>query len=1132
MISAASNFDFLATSSPQIAKLGVLAEWALHVDPPTSILKIRQFSEELAKLVAARQGALAAPGEGFAEMLARLQRAGALPTKAADVFHHLRRLGNASAHGDRGTAAQALSSLKLARELGVWFHRTFTDPGFTPTPFAPPAPPRDISGELARQIEELRSKLVASEDAAARARREADEALRRSETEAERASREADERAQWELLAGEAEAARGKVEAELRALQAANANQPATEKAERAAVAADAAERIVVDEADTRVLVDAQLVAAGWEADSLRLRHSLGARPLPKRAMAIAEWPTETGPVDYALFVDGACVGVIEAKRSATAVPAALEQAKRYARSIRLTPEETALDAPFAHGLDESYRAPFVFATNGRPYLRQLETQSGVWFWDARRPVNRPVALPDWFTPRDLTERLEQELAPAGLAEDGPDIPGVRPYQRDAIDAVEKAIAGGLREILVAMATGTGKTLTCIALMYRLLRAKRFRRILFLVDRTALGEQTETALENVEVEGFLKFAQVYNVAGLDKKLPDVQDRVHVATVQSLARRVLEESDDRPSPGLYDLIVVDEAHRGYTLDAEMRESDLAFRDTLDYLSRYRRVLEHFDAVKVALTATPALHTTQIFGAPVFHYGYRQAVLDGFLVDQAPTRRIVTALNTAGIRFEGGVEVETLDPRTGQIDLFETPDAIDFEVEQFNRRVLTRDFNRVVAEAIATEIPPSRPGKALIFAVDRNHADLLVDELRKALEAEHGPQPHDMVMRITGDIDRPTEKIRRFRNDPRPRYAVTVDLLTTGVDVPLINDLVFVRRVNSRILWDQMIGRATRLCPEIRKENYRIFDAVDVYANLQAMTDMRPIVVDPKLSFADLLKDLARAPHDEDRRFVRDQIVAKLRARLKRLTEAEVESFETAVGKPPAVFTDWARDAAPEEVSAAFDTAPQVVRLLDAAPTDRPGQKVYISEHEDSLTAIEEVYGDASTPEDYIAAFVRFVKAEGNTLPGLIAATQRPRELTRKELKEAARRLDAAGFSETALRRAYGRARNADIAAHIIGFVRQAALGDPLVAYETRVDNAIEKALSNGAGSDKKNWTEKQKQWLRRIGRALKETPVGDRELLDAPAFRQQGGYAAVDKVFDNRLGEVLQDLNEAIWAPAA
>ncbi len=677
------------------------------------------------------------------------------------------------------------------------------------------------------------------------------------------------------------------------------------------------------------------------------------------------------------------------------------------------------------------------------------------------------------------------------------------------------------------MATGTGKTLTCIALMYRLLRQKRFRRILFLVDRTALGEQTETALDNVEVEGLYKFSQVYNVAGLEKRIPDAEDRVHVATVQSLARRVLEEGGPRPSPGLYDLIVVDEAHRGYTLDAEMREGDLAFRDTHDYLSRYRRVLEHFDAVKVGLTATPALHTKEIFGAPVFHYGYRQAVLDGYLVDQLPTRRIVTALNSAGIRFEGGVEVEVFDPRTGQIDLFETPDAVAFEVEQFNRRVLAPDFTRVVAEAIAAEIPPDRPGKALIFAVNRDHADALVNALATALRDQYGPQPHDLVQRITGDVDRPSERIRRFRNDPRPRYAVTVDLLTTGIDVPRITDLVFVRRVNSRVLYDQMLGRATRLCPEIGKEAFRILDAVEMTANLQTLTEMRPVVADPKLGFADLLRDLARAPHPEDRAHVQEQIVAKLRTRAKRLTEPEARALEEALGRPVEAFADWARAAAPDDVAAAFEAAPQALRLLDGKPGDRPRDPLYVYGGEDALERIEDVFSGAAGPEDYITGFVRFVSERGNALPGLIAATKKPRELTRRELKETARLLSDAGFSEAELRRAYGRARNADIAAHIIGFVRQAALGDPLVPYTARVDNAVERLLAG------RPWTPKQREWLRLIGNVLKSTPVGDRDLLDeAPALKQKGGFRTADKVFDHRLSEVLADLNEAIWPPAA
>ena len=340
-----------------------------------------------------------------------------------------------------------------------------------------------------------------------------------------------------------------------------------------------------------------------------------------------------------------------------------------------------------------------------------------------------------------------------------------------------------------------------------------------------------------------------------------------------------------------------------------------------------MLDYFDATRVALTATPALHTTQIFGRPVYSYGYRQAVVEGYLIDHQPPRRIVTALSQAGIHFEGGEEVKVIEPRTGQIDLFEIPDAVDFEVQEFNKKVYTVEFNRVVAEIIATEVPPNKPGKTLLFAARDDHADILVDELRKALEAEHGPQPHDLVQKITGSVDDPSDKIRRFRNDPNPKYVVTVDLLTTGVDIPEICTLVFVRRVNSRILYDQMIGRATRRADHIGKEVFRIFDAVDIYANLQSVTDMRPVIVDPNVTVAGLLHDLERAEEDEDRLFVRDQIVVKVRQRLRHLTEAATIELRDLTGLAPDAFVASLRSMPPFDTLKLFGDKPRLAPLVE-------------------------------------------------------------------------------------------------------------------------------------------------------------------------------------------------------------
>lgn len=1136
-----ANFDHLQSLSPELYRLGVLAERFFSEDANTSLIKSRQFGEYMVKEIAALSGVYdAASRETTHDLLRRLATQQILPREVADIFHAVRKAGNEASHGFGGSPAEALSALKFCRALGVWYRRTYgRDPNFKPGPFVPPKSSQELDQVTQTELEALRRQVREAEARLAAAHASADE-LAKARAAAEELARQAvEDSAVWEQTAVELETNQAELARKLAELQKQAQAQPQQLQMEFKQAGLQAASRLELDERQTRRLIDVQLLDAGWEADSDSLVYQKGARPEEGRNLAIAEWPSEGGRADYALFVGLTCVAVIEAKRESVDVPSTLQQAERYARTIELPPEHRHPGGTWKHGLAEPFRVPFVFATNGRPYVRQWQTKSGIWFCDLRRDTDHPRPLTAWFSPKDLLDILETDLdaAAEGLADESFGKGKIRPYQEEAIAAVEDAIVAGQREILVSMATGTGKTRTSIALMYRLLKHKRFRRILFLVDRKALGKQTSDALETTEIEGMLNFAQIYKVAGLEKKVPEDEDQVQVATVQSLIARILNEPDPvkRPTPGTFDCIIVDEAHRGYTLDAELRESDIGFRNLDDYQSAYRQILDYFDAVKVALTATPALHTREIFGHPVFHYGYRQAVVEGYLNDHLPPKRITTALSEAGIHFDGGEEVEIIDHKTGQIDLFELPDdvSLNYDVADFNKRVYSEAFNRMVCRAIATEIPPQKPGKTLIFAARDAHADDIVRLLIEELQEEHGKEavPHGMVMKITGNpnnVDKPDDLILKFKNDPYPKYVVTVDLLTTGVDVPSICNLVFVRRIKSRILYDQMMGRATRLCPEIGKEHFRIFDAVDLYAELQEMTDMRPVVVKPDISLGQLVADLDKAETDEDRTWVAGQVIVRMRSLAKRMDEETRERFVRHTGEAPEIAVQRLATRSGAELHDWLRAHPRAVELLERRPTGAGHNNggVVISSHEDELLRIEEIFGRNTTPEDYITGFERFVRENMNQVPALIAVTQRPRDLTRKELSELAGLLDEKNYSEAMLRAAYGRARNADIAAHIIGFVRQAALGDPLIPYAKRVEDAIQKIEQS------QPWTQKQKEWLRRIGRALKDKPVADPTLLDQGVFADKGGFKRISQEFDGELDDVLHAFNEAIWAPPA
>jgi len=1124
---ASRNFDFLGVHSDRLVVLGRHAERYFREDPSTAIVKLRQFAELLAKLIAARQGTYRDEREAFDETLRRLSYDRVIPKEVADVFHALRKMGNVAVHEAKGTHANALTSLKFARQLGIWFHRTYGNQAkFDPGPFVPPPEPVDATAPLRDEIAELRRRMAETEDAAAAARRSAEEHALARETAEERLRREEQERQAWEQLANETEAAKASLAAQLASLQAEAEAVPSSALLHFVTLGEEAATKIDLDEAETRALVDQQLRDRGWEADTKTLRHSAGTRPAKGRNMAIAEWPTASGPADYALFVGATLVGVVEAKRRRKSVSASIDQAQRYAAGIASYDGFERAGGPWGE-----FQVPFVFAANGRSYLKQIETESGIWFRDVRRAANHRRALVDWLTPEGLAGLLEvdQDAATTALKAQPFDFGfPLRPYQEGAIRSVEAALAEDRRAMLVAMATGTGKTKLAIALLYRLLAAKRFRRICFVVDRSALGHQTEGEFSTTKVVSGKTFAEIFGLKGLGDVMPDVETKVHICTIQGLVKRVLYAADASEAPPVdqYDLMVIDECHRGYLLDREMSDAELSFRGQEDYISKYRRVLDYFDAVKIGLTATPALHTTDIFGEPVFRYSYREAVVDGHLIDHEPPIRIETALARSGIGFAEGEQIDYLAPATGEINTATLPDEIHFEVEQFNRQVITPEFNRVVAEELARHIDPALPGKTLVFAATDAHADMVVSALKKAFAEAYGSIDDAAVRKITGSVDKVQNLIRSFRNDADPRIVVTVDLLTTGIDVPKITSLVFLRRVNSRILYEQMIGRATRRCDEIGKEVFRIFDAVDLYPHLQDLTDMKPVVVSPSITFDQLIRELTGATDEQHRDVIREQLAVKLRRRLRGLAEDARQSFEAVAGESPQETLNRLLEASGAEMATWFSSRPALGPILDWQPGGDGPPYLPIAPHPDQIVAVSRGYGTASKPQDFLDSFAAFIRDNVNTIAALKLVVQRPRDLTRADLKELRLALDRSGYSEAALRRAWADAKNEDIAASIIGFIRQAALGDPLVPYEDRVAAAMRKVMRS------QPWSEPQRKWLERIERQMVLGTVLDRTSFDDQPFAGLGGYERINKVLAGQLDVVIGRLQEGTWESVA
>lgn len=1080
-----SNFDFLKEKFPVLANFGELAEKYLYSDSNSCLLKLGMIGETIVNLIFIYDRIDLPVDNTSANRIHTLYREGVVTSDLADILHGLRKIRNKAVHENYASVEDGKIFIQMAYSLTEWFMQTYGDWNYQNKTFE--MPDKNVRLEIVDKEKE--------------------------QTEEEKLIAEASKVAAMAL---------------------------SVKKEERKSQAGKAMRQRVKSEAETRYLIDEQLRKVGWEVDTQKLRYSKGTRPEKGRNIAIAEWPTDStvgkkGFADYALFIDERLVAIIEAKAIHKDIPSVIDyQCKDYSRNVR------AEDEKYQIGMWRNYKVPFVFATNGRPYLEQYDTKSGVWFLDLRKSDNAPKALKGWMSPTGMLELLERDIAakdqalqdmPYDLLRDKDGL-NLRDYQLKAIQAAEHAILNGQQNILLAMATGTGKTRTILGMIYRFLKTGRFRRILFLVDRTSLGKQATDVFEEVKLEELMTLDDIYNIKGLEDKVIDKETKLQVATVQSMVKRILyNEGDTMPAVTDFDLVIIDEAHRGYILDKEMGEDELLYRDQIDYQSKYRSVVEYFDAIKIALTATPALQTTEIFGQPVYKYTYREAVIEGYLVDHDAPHQLTTKLSKEGIHYKKGDIVTRYDSITGEITNSELlDDELDFDVDKFNRQVITEPFNKAVLAEIARDIDPETPevqGKTLIYAVDDQHADLIV-KILKEIYTETGVD-NDAIMKITGSVGGGNKKkieeaIQRFKNERYPSIVVTVDLLTTGIDVPEITTLVFMRRVKSRILFEQMLGRATRLCPEIHKTHFEIYDPVGVYDSLDEVNTMKPVVVNPTATFTQLLEGLEVLTDEKEVQNQINQIIAKLQRRKQNMSSKAMEHFISLSGgyKPTQFIANIQSCDSPSEAKKQLLACGELFKMLDQLKPNG-GRSVVISKHEDELLEHTRGYGNGSKPKDYLDAFAAYVKTKMDEIAALNIVCTRPKELTRDSLKSLRLTLDREGFTTQQLNTAISQMTNQEITADIISLIRRYAIGSALISHEARIKRAIDKLKKAH------NFSKQELNWIARMEKYLMEESVLNVTVFDEDGrFRSQGGFNKINKVFGDKLENIVFELNEYLY----
>lgn len=909
-------------------------------------------------------------------------------------------------------------------------------------------------------------------------------------------------------------------------------------------------------EEKARCVIDDKLCQSGWVIQDLKrlnLTASLG--------VAVREFPTSTGEVDYALFVDGKPVGVVEAKQSQAgqSITDVEVQSGRYANStfkwvkndytIRFAYEATDKLIRFTDYKDIKYRSRTVFS------------------------FHRPETLFDLIQQPD-TIRNNMKHFPLL------DVKGFRKCQINAINNLDQSFADNRPRALVQMATGAGKTFTAITSAYRLLKYGKMKRILFLVDTKGLGEQAEREfLAYTPNDDPRSFSQIYGVRRLKSSYMPNDVQICISTIQRMYSILKEEELDESAeeapfveyvtaeskapkevaynekypPEFFDCIIVDECHRSI-------------------YNVWSQVLTYFDAFIIGLTATPDNRTFAFFNENIVsEYTREQAIIDGVNVGE-DIFLIETEVGKNGAHLMKQM-IEYRDRLSRAKRWRQMDEDVDYVPSQLDKKIVNpsqiRTVIRSFKENLFTTLFPRRKEvpKTLIFAKTDSHADDIVQIVRE----EFG-EGNDFCRKITYAVDNPESVLSSFRNDYNPRIAVTVDMIATGTDVKPIECLIFMRDVKSKNYFEQMKGRGTRVLSKEdlqkvtpsateNKDHFVIVDAVGVTKSRKS--DTRPLERKPTVSMKELMMNVALGAKDKDTLTSLANRVIRLNSQM---TQAEREQFKEKVGATAGCVAERLLNAFDEDIifeqaqkntGVSEPTEEQIKvaqrELVQAAvaPFHNPDIRDYIENvrrnHDqiiDSVNLDSVIFAGFDVQQEknvnkVISSFHTFIEENKDEIVALriiYDAAYKERPMVIEKLKELYEKLKSEGITVERLWDCYAIKQPDKVKKSVmtqitdlISIIRfEMGYADTLSPFADKVNyNFMQWTFKKNAGHIQ--FTEEQMEWLRLIKDHIVASLSILPEDLDLTPFDRKGGLLGFYDAFGDEYEKILQEMNEELVA---